>query len=219
MNKRTINPDAMYLHIALRSGHEEADRICPLVPDASAKPPVADCDPYCMAGSTPCRKCRERAAASAKPAMPATPADDEDFVYVSDTEVGISGCLNLSAAAEIIEKQAKIIRELRNNTCGGAAPDLAAPSTEGCRAELKPLGTGPAPAADPRRLTSEEIDGAWCAAATLGAANRAVADAQLTKAQVTISEEEIVKLRWVEGSIRIPTLIALLRSKGVEVTQ
>lgn len=66
MNKRTINPDAMYLHIALRSGHDEADRVCPLVPDASAKPPVADCDPYCMAGSTPCRKCRERAAANAQ---------------------------------------------------------------------------------------------------------------------------------------------------------
>ena len=36
MNKRTISPAALHLHIALRSGHDEADRVCPLITTATA---------------------------------------------------------------------------------------------------------------------------------------------------------------------------------------
>lgn len=46
----------------------------------------------------------------------------------------------------------------------------------------------------------------------------AVADAQLAKARVTISEEEIRNRCCVGDSITITTLIALLRRHGVEVT-
>lgn len=70
----------------------------------------------------------------------------------------------------------------------------------------------PTPAADPR-LTDEEIDKVWCRPGIgLAEANRAVADAQLEKAKVTISEAEIRKW-WSENE----TLEALLIRHGIEV--
>lgn len=73
----------------------------------------------------------------------------------------------------------------------------------------------PAPAADPRRLTDSEVADA-IATARKDYTYRAIADAQLAKARVTISEVELREW-WRGGGPPLVDLYDMLRSKGVEV--
>lgn len=74
MNKRTISPAALHLHIALRSGHDEADRVCPLITTATA----AAVRKYEELRSNACGGSSERGSeqvSSASSPVPVTPGD------------------------------------------------------------------------------------------------------------------------------------------------
>lgn len=90
---------------------------------------------------------------------PAEPVIDEAFVYAVETEAGISGFLTIKQAEEVIEKQTRIIRELRSNACGGSSErsspvsssEQSEPSGSSRGASGTASATEPAHAADPYR--------------------------------------------------------------------
>jgi len=122
-------------------------------------------------------------------------------------------------------------RELRSNACGGSSERGSEQASSVSSPEPAKHGgvqDAAAPAADPRLTADEAADaynaGLWAGSADHGDGLLAVADAQLDKAKVTISEAEIVAVirancvsRPGTVDVYLAPLVALLRRHGVEV--
>lgn len=204
-------------------------------------PERPECDPYCMAGSAPCRKCRERAKAEqpkydyhADWTRHPDPSGNNDVTWYCKYCDGWTDHPP-KARHTCPERPEPVIDEIdeafdglriggkdaRSNACGNESSG----SSSAGHPATQPSSSGPptsfdtAHAADPRRLTTDEISTAIARGDPL-CTYRAVADAQLKKARVTISEAEIA--RNVRDGLteygRARYMAALLRSNGVEVT-
>lgn len=106
-------------------------------------------------------------------------------------------------------------RELRSKACGGSSERSSSVSSSGSSSTKPPTTT------DLRRLTEDEVLQAWDSGETVELGLRAVADAQLERARVTISEAEIWNTTngtWADAGVA-ERFAELLRSKGVEVVR
>lgn len=245
--RHRIDPEALFGFVLNRWGQAVAAQVCPEVAEPERPEPYnpnADWEYHPEYEGDPyiCRQCGvvkhdKPTGPHYCPERPAEPVIDE-AVYEAGRAWwnALPGCeirVLTEAHRQMIEGAVLADRELRSESCGGAAPVLAAPSTEGCRAESKPLGTGAAHAADPR-LTDAEMMALFAQSyheantkdlrgeAFIVSRLLAVAAAQLAKADaaakpVTISRGEI-RAWWHTQIHGIDSLIDLLRSKGVEVT-
>ena len=276
---RRVDPDALYQFVSSYWGRADADAICPKVAEPNHPPDIPDssteCDPYCMAGSVPCRKCRERARAVAEPEQPKPYDYHADFEYRPEYDIVAYRCRHCGGMCfgepdarhncpkqptpsepgpmgddsygnndtrcgpdpELVIDEAKPSpaatdnRHLTSDELAyahryGGGRGIAVAQLAKADAAAKPVidEAKPSPAAtDDRRLTVGEMNDAFLSRPGTQAAIRAVADAQLAKAKVTISEAEVLQiLGWSNTtsrpSDRARAICDLLRRRGVEVT-
>ncbi len=192
--RRRIDPDAMYYALALRWGYAEANTVCP---EVEPERPKYD----------------YRADWTRHP----DPSGNNDVTWYCKYCDGWTDHPPKARHA-CPERPA----EPGSDRCGCAMFGYIHARKECDAYRDKPAEpVKPAPAADPRRLTEEEVVAAYRSmigkTGLLSTCLHAVAAAQLKKARVTISSEDINA--WY-CSMRggLPALTALLRRHGVEVT-